>query len=180
MVAMFVWLVENATVFYWLLGLTSLGLAAAWWSTRQRQWLFALAGTAGGLAVVAPLSALVDTDEKRIHRIVQEMAQGARSKNLDKIFQHVSRNFTHNGRNIEQFRDQAQHHMRYGHTEDLQLSRVQLVSRQGDMATVEFWATSSEVQGIRCVAEFVREGEAWKLKGFKLFLSTSENEVRIP
>src|SRR5689334_22729679 len=98
---MFVWLVENASLFYWLLGLTALGLTAAWWSTRQRHLLLALAAVAAALGVVWLLSVLVDTDEKKINRVVQEMAQGARAKNVDKIFQHVSRSFAYYGRNFE-------------------------------------------------------------------------------
>ena len=177
---MFVWLVENAGLFYWLLGLTALGLFAAWWSTRHRKVLWAFGAVVGVIAAITLLSMFVDTDEKKITRIVAEMAQGVREKNVDKIFQHISMAFNYYGKDHEQFREYAKMHLRHGRADDLSLSRATLLSRQNGQAKAEFWVHSAEAQGIRCEADFVLENGQWKMKGFDLFLSTSGNKFILP
>jgi hypothetical protein len=175
---MFVWLVENAGVFYWLLGLTALGLAAAWWSTRQRNLLIALGAVIGALGLVWLLSLIVDTDQKRLQRITDEMVQGVRERKLDKVFAHVSSSFTWRSMNTQQFRDFAQQKLRQHSLDDLSISTVQLLKRRNGQATIEFWVHTAEAQGapVRCEIDFVQENGVWKMKGFDLYMANTGNK----
>jgi hypothetical protein len=175
---MLIWLVENAGPFFWLLGLTALALAAAGWTTRNRKIMLTLAAVVSLIAFLWLLSVLVETDEKRINRVVAEMVQGVREQKVDKIFQHVAKSFTRGGMKYDDFRNFAQQQLRHHAVGDLSASPVKLLSRQNGQAKVEFWVHIPEAGGapIRCEADFVQEEGVWKMQGFDLFMGNTGNK----
>jgi hypothetical protein len=182
------WLVDNATTVYFLLGLAALGLFALWWMNRRGKYLLALAVPLALIALTWLLTLFVVTDNRRLEQICQEIAHGIRKHNLDQVFKHISSSFNqanHRQMNKEELRNLAKSHMDRVGAEDVQFSKFSVgeVAREKKMAQVEFWVCGVEdLKGapIRCETTFVWEGDAWRMKGFKLFIANTGNQYPFP
>jgi hypothetical protein len=185
---MFSWLVDNATTVYFLLGVVALGLVAGWWMNRRGKYLIALVVPLGLAALVWLLSLLIVTDNVRLERACQEMAQGIRSRNLDQIFKHISKKFNranHQALDAAGLRDLAQRHLAQREGANVHFSRFSFVdvSRAKGSAQVQFWVHGAgDLEGlpVRCEADFVLEEDAWRMKGFLLFIGNTTNQYPFP
>ncbi|HEV3260952.1 MAG TPA: hypothetical protein VG013_29135 [Gemmataceae bacterium] len=188
------WLVENSSTVYLVLGIAALALAVGWWMspyedprdrarqrakqrrlTRKQLCLIGLAVVAGLCAGVWMLGRWVDTDSKRLVRIIEDMAAGVTQKDPDRVFKHVSEEFQYAGYKKSAFRALAEPHIRSGQVEDIQLNDFETkdVSRENRTGSVKFWVKAKGRDlyndlGWRCFATFVldKDGE-WRLKSLR-------------
>jgi hypothetical protein len=182
------WLVDNAATVYFLLGVIALALVALWWMNRQRGYLIALAVDAALIALVWLLTVLIVTDQSRLEQIGQDMAQGIRSRKVEQVFKHISKSFNranHRAMTVEELRQLAEQSLRRGDAEDVTFSKFRFgeISRAKRTAQVEFWVhgvREPESLPIRCEADFVLEGDDWRMKGFKLFIGNTGNQYPFP
>jgi len=190
------WLVDDPTEVLLVLALFALALGVFWWVRRgddfgkkKLSWLKGLKARrltrnqccAMGLTligflalVVVLISLLVVTDPKRIRRAIQEMSDGVKEGNLDKIFSHVSDQFRLMGQSKESYRPTVERYIRNG---DLTAISVwdfdeAQVSREKKEATIEFRVkpkgtmTGAELFYL-CRATFSLDSDGkWRLKTF--------------
>jgi hypothetical protein len=121
---------------------------------------------------------LVETDEEQIEHAVREMAEGARTRDVDRVFRHVSDSFrSPQGNDKERFKDFARRQMEHG-IEDVPVwdFLFEDVSRSTRTATVSFLfkvkgiriARSQEFSA-RCEAKFCLDPDGqWRLQSFQL------------
>lgn len=178
------WIADNAGAFYLLFGVTAIGLVAGWWMTRRGKLLLALIPLAGLALGVWLIARFTDTDQKRLQRIVEEMARGVREGNAQLIFRHISPSFSFRGMQVAQFRDYVERQLRNRRARDVTVSKFafEQVSRSEGKAKVEFWAHTDEAHGlpIRCEADFLFEEGEWRMSGFEIFQATPATCGRFP
>jgi hypothetical protein len=185
---MFWWLVDNAATVYFILGIAALGLFALWWMNRRGKYLLALVVPLALIGLTWLLTLLVVTDKHRLENTCQEIANGIRQRNLDLVFKHISSSFNqanHRQMNKEELRALARNHMDRRGTESVRFAKFSFgeVSRQKKTAQVEFWVYGvDDLEGapIRCETIFVWEEDAWRMKGFKLFVGNTGNQYPFP
>lgn len=176
------WVAENPTWFYLLLGIAALVLAARWWMTRNNKLLFGLIPVVALGVGVALIATFTDTDQKKIQRVVEAMAQGVRDGDAERIFRHISRNVRFRGKAFDEFRSYAERHLKAGRARDVSVSKFSFPqSPSAGKAKVEFWAQTEEAPGpIRCEADFVLEGDVWRMTTLELFVGNTTNTWPIP
>jgi hypothetical protein len=181
---MLAWLADNAGVLSLLLGLIALGLVAGWWMTRRAKLLLGLVPITLLALGVWLIARFTDTDKKRLERIVQEMAQGVREGNAQRILAHISSSFTFRSMQVGQFREYVERQLRNRRARDVTVSKFSFeeVSRSAGKAKIEFWAHTEEAHGlpIRCEADFLLESGRWKMSAFQIFQGNTRNTWPIP
>jgi hypothetical protein len=183
------WLVDNAGLFYFLLGLAALALAAAWWLNRQRKYLVGFAGVIGALVLIWLLGRLIVTDRQQLQRNVEEMAQAIGDNRPDNLVKHLARDFLY--QNLT--RETAESHIgdlirRFALTSVRIASfEVNQLSRSEGKATVGFraWVFSSLAeagQPFWCTADFVLEEGQWRMKAIRVYQGfvNTDQEIRVP
>ena len=178
------WLIENASLFYALLAIAALALIAGWWMTRQGQYLLGLVAVVLLGVGLWLLATFAETDQKRIKRLVEEMAAGVREGDENKILPHLSESFVFRNMKLDLFRGLVRRHLQNRRANDVTVSKFSFpkLSRDQGTAEVEFWAHTEETMGgpVRCEAEFVLEGEAWRMRKLELFIGNTRNVWPIP
>jgi hypothetical protein len=180
------WLVDHASLWFLFLGIAGLVIASLWWMTRRREYVWALAGLGAFIALLWLLTRFVVTDRMRIVDTVQTMAKAVQERKLDDFLEHVAQTFNHDGMNSQEFRQYLENRLKRYQVRTFTVSKVRAedVSRQTAAGKAEFWiqveGTWEEgVPPLRCESEFVLERDDWRLKGFRLFLGNTSNEIRL-
>jgi hypothetical protein len=183
------WLVDHAGLFYFLLGLAAVGLAAAWWLNRQVKYLLGAVFVIGLLFLVWLLGRLIVTDRQHLQRNIEEMAQAVGDNKPGEIVKHLAADFDYQGIKKSAAEDRLGSAIR-GH--GVTFVRVwgfdvEHLSRAEGKAIVEFQArvdtrANEPAFLCRCRTEFVLEGEKWRLRTFKILppLGSGDQEIRIP
>jgi hypothetical protein len=181
------WLVDHSALGYLFLGILVLVMACLWWINRKRQYLLGLIGAIGLVVVLWLLTLFVVTDRAQIVHSVQAMAQAIEQRNLDQFFKHVSSSFDHQGMNAQQFRGYVESQLQRYKVTSFSVSKIAAydVSRQAGKGNADFWISlegnwEGEVLPLRCETLFVLEANEWRLKGFRLFVSNTTQEFRLP
>ena len=179
---MFAWIADNAVICYLLLALAAFALAAAWWTTRQTKYLWFLAQVVLIAVAVWIVAKVGQTDSKRIQDLVEEMSQGVREGNAERIFQHISRTVQFHGMGLADFRSLAEGHLKRGRARDVEVSKFSFPERpRSGKAKVEFWAHTDEAPApIRCEADFALEEGVWRMTTLELFIGNTTNVWPIP
>jgi hypothetical protein len=192
-------LAENPVTVYAVLGALALLAGVVAWSSRdvriplgssrdrRKAPRTVSALLLGGLAilVLALLAGgvwltdrLVETDEEQIEHAVREMAEGARTRDVDRVFRHVSESFrSRQGNDKERFKDFARQHINHG-IEDVPVwdFHFEDVSRPKRTASVSFLFKVKGVRigraqefSARCEAKFHLDPDGqWRLQSFQL------------
>lgn len=180
---MLAWIAENAGVGYLLLATAAIAVAARWWMTRNNKYLLGLIPVALLAAGVWLIARTTETDQKRLERIVEQMAQGVREGDAQRIFQHVSKKVKFRDKAFDEFRAYAERHLKSGRAKDVTVSKTSVthVSRSAGKAKVEFWAHTAEAPApIRCEADFALEDGVWRMTTLELFIGNTTNTWPIP
>jgi uncharacterized protein YjeT (DUF2065 family) len=187
------WLIDDPTNVLFVLALLAIALGVLWWVRRSDDfgkkkvnWIKGLITCrvtlnqfcAMGLTLIAFLAIaelllyfFVPTDQKRIESAIQEMSDGVRQNNVDKIFAQISDRFS----NKESFRPVVKHYTDNGDiTEvaawDFEQARF---NQEKTEATIEFMIRpkgNMTHSPYRCVATFVKDPDRqWRLRGFRVF-----------
>jgi hypothetical protein len=170
------WLVDDPFVVYLLLAIVALCLGAAWWRSRQRQWLYGLAIIAGLFVIVMLLAHFVETDEKRIKRSLNEMVDAANRREVARLFENISDQFRIKSVDKATFRNAVRGLLERGEVTHIKVWDIDAVeiSRPKRAATVDFFASAKgpwlEGSFYRCRSRFVLDADnKWRLQTFELF-----------
>ena len=182
------WLVENPTPVYVILGLTALVLGYGLLVTRERRFALGLGIVAGLFVLVMLLDYLIVTDFEQIQQNVQTMTRGTVEKDLDRVFELISKDFHYHSMDKQSFRRFAGNVQRDWEVQDIKVWEFEAkeISRQKRTASVDFkikvegnWGSRKEY--FRCLAEFSFDADStWRLKGFKLFNPVVETNQEFP
>jgi len=171
------WLFEGHSSVYLVLATAAAILFALWWRTRQRK-------IALGLAVVVVLTGLYglldllrETDREQIIGNVQAMARAVKERNLDRAFDHISKDFNFREMGRDRFRRFAEDGIQRGGISEIEVWGFELkeVSRQKGTAEGEFKAKLRGSWGQfgpyhRCVVTFTWESDGkWRLKTLEVY-----------
>jgi hypothetical protein len=98
------YLLENYLFIYVLLGLAAVILGVLWWNTRKRGYL--IGGVIAALLIVTygAIRWNMESPSQQIERKIQEMADGVRKKELNKVFEYISEDFERKGATKQEFR----------------------------------------------------------------------------
>src|SRR5262245_48630629 len=108
------WLVEDPSTVYFLLGIAALVFGVLLWIRQERKWLYGIGVIAVLAALVALLDFLIVTDFERMQLNVKEMSGAVAKKDVDRIFSHISDRFQMAGRDKKGFRGWVQDRIKNG------------------------------------------------------------------
>jgi hypothetical protein len=189
------WLIDDPTLVYMMLAIVAIGLAVGWWRTRQRKLALGAGIAVLLIGVVWLLCFLIPTDAKKIAHALQEMSDGVRAHDLDRIFSQVSDQFQQGpptfGGSLDKaaFRQRSEGIIQDRSVEEVPIwdIKVEKLSRQERSAQVVCSAkpkgnwTSGAFYIIR--SQFVLDADGqWRMKGFEVCnpaVNTREG-IRIP
>jgi hypothetical protein len=181
------WIVDHATVFYLLLGLTALALGAIFWSTRRGGYLLAAGAALALIALVWLLTTIVITDRRQLYLNVQAMARGVEQGDPDKVFVHFSPEFRHGDQDLKSSRDRVTRAIRLKRVSDIHVwsFETEKLSREEKKARVTFlvrFFADGARHLYRCRLDFGFEDGHWRLRGFQVFnpLVNNEQPIQIP
>ena len=161
------WLVEDPSTVYFVLGIAALAFAVLLWIRQERRWLNALVAVAALAALVALLDHFIVTDFERIRLDVKDMADSVAKKDTDRVFTHISDRFRlgTGGGDKKFFRGWVQDRIKGGEVTELVVWDFQ----RGDISTekkegkvlflVKGRGPQLNDQYFRVVATFVLEGD---------------------
>lgn len=172
-------LLDEPTPAYVVLGVGLLVSAALWWRDRRRGELWAVGAFALALLGLIAAGVLIDTDAKRIDRVLRDMARATQDRDVGRIFSHVSETFAVAGMDKLEFRRLVER--RIGEVESFSLWDYQArdISRAERRAVVTFalkaHGQSWQAPFYRCRATFVLDPDGqWRLLNFDLFPPQSD------
>jgi hypothetical protein len=177
------WLVENARVLYILLGIVGVGLVLVWWNNRRAKYLGFVVGIVALIGLLWLLTQFHISDRKQIELNVLAMRDAILKKNADDLFKHVSKDFNYKGTDRETLYAAVKVLIGKLDVSDIGISsfRVEDVSREKKLARTSFLVTPHpDKQMFRAEADFVLEGDQWKLKTMRFYGPTGGQEMDIP
>ena len=170
------WIVEDPSTVYFLLGIAALVFGVLLWIRQERKWLYGLGAVAVLAALVALLDYLIVTDFERMQLHVKDMAGAVATKDVDRIFSHISPDFRKGGADKKLFRGLVQQAIKSGEVTELAVWEFE----RGDFAPdnkhakVLFLVKGrgphlGQKEYLRCVATFVLEPDGqWRMTTYEL------------
>ena len=182
------WFIDNANVLYILLGIIAAGLVVAWRFNQRVKFLGYAAGVLVVIGVLWLLTLFVPTDRKQVENNVNAMAKAVVDGKVDDLFKHISKDFAYKGKTREMLYEAARRSIQGNQISNVRITQVKVnESRAKKSAQVSFNVTAWAAQGetpypFLTKAEFVLEGEQWKLKTMKFFKAfvDTDQEIDIP
>jgi hypothetical protein len=176
---------DPSTTLYAILGVFSLVLGIVALRKQRRTDLINFAIPAVAFLALVIIDHLYESPREQIVVAVGEMEAGTQNKKLDDVFKHVSDKFQYKFQNVTMDKKGLQEKARQAESisswEGIKVNALTRDRfRQLDVDTAE---QRFDVQPLRlpgneyrfeCVATFKKEGEAWRLAGFKLFKDGQE------
>jgi hypothetical protein len=184
------WLIDNPSPVYLILTAVALALLVTLWVSRKRAFAVALGIVALLALLFAVLTLVLDTDQKRIRRALDDMEAGVQARDVDRIFKHVTRDFMLQGTSREAFRALATRVLKTGEVEDVRIwdledwnvNRPESAAR--GTARVSFKAKPKGVwdNGLYYLvkAVFVLEDGEWRLQSFEVFDPIADSNTPLP
>jgi hypothetical protein len=137
------------------------------------------------LGLVNPISDRVPWKEDPTGQIKQnvfDMVEGLRTKNLTRVFRHVSQDFQRKGANKENFRRNVESVIDALQANHMCVSDPDvIVDRARGAAQVEFliMRTEGATEFVRCLTKFIRDPDRqWRLKNIEVYLG--DHELGLP
>lgn len=171
-----VWLVENPTPVYVILGLAAIVLAYVWWARQENKVLIAVAVVIGLMVLVKLLDVLIVTDQEQVVLAVQDMAGSVQKKDVNRIFGLISEKFHAFGIDKAGFRKWVERRIHDADVTGLKVWDFEPTKEapQPNQRSILFLvkAEGHEQAGrtfFRCKATFVRDADGqWRLSGCEL------------
>jgi hypothetical protein len=178
------WFVDNANVLYVLFGIVAVGLLLIWRNNRQAKYLGFTAGVLVLIGLVWLATQFYVSDSKQIENNVNAMAEAVVAGKVDDLFKHISKDFVWKGKNRDLMYEGvkgaiAQHkitHVRISSFRAEDVSRAEKVAKTSFLVN----ATANKEILLRTEADFILEGEQWKLKTMRFYLPTGGQEIDLP
>jgi hypothetical protein len=182
---MFWWLVDNAKTAYFFLGITALVFIALWWMNRRAKYLIGVAVIAGLAALVWLLGLFIVTDRMQIRATLLAMKRGVEEGKPEAVFQHLSKQLTIDNMDRQSFEAQAGAFIERRRVHEIVLwdFDFEVPPDRTSKALVAFRARGIGDLGeawYLCRAEFVFEGNHWRMKTFRLFNPVADTDRPIP
>jgi hypothetical protein len=169
------WLVEDPSTVYFILGLVALGCAVGFWLRQERKYLTGLGIALVLVGLVALLDFLVVTDFERMKMHVEEMAKSVAKKDTDRICSHISDRFRVGVGDKTTFRRLIDNWMKKGEVTELIVWEFERsdISREKKQGKITFLVKGRgphlDQRYLRCIATFVLEADGkWRLSTFEL------------
>jgi hypothetical protein len=179
------WLIDNATGFCILLGIIAAGLVVVWRFNGRVKYL----GYAAGVLVIAGLiwllTLFIPTDSRQMETNVHEMARAVEEGKIEDLIKHVSKDFRYEQMTREDLRARAQDAIKRHAVTNIRISRFDAqVSPEKRTAKTTFLvaATADRDILVRAEADFVLEGDQWKLKTVQFYspIGNKDQPIRLP
>ena len=180
------WFVDNAPALYVVLGVIAAAFVAMCYLNKRVKFLAYAAGVLVLIAVVWLLAPFGASDAKQLKDNVHAMADAVERGNVDELFKHVSKDFSYKGWDRDLLYAAAQREMRAGRVKSLRITSFDVISlsRADQSATTSFLVrVSGDTEGFfRTQADFVLEGEHWKLKTMRFYNPAvdQDKEISLP
>jgi hypothetical protein len=184
------WLVEDPTPVYILLAVAVAVLAAAYWNTRKRAYLFGIAGVLLLAGAVWLIDFLVVTEREKLNATVASMGRALRALDTDRVFQHISESFEYGGMKKAGFQETVRRGIRQFQVQDLQIWNVEIrdLNPEKRTAKVEFnakakgnWSGGADYYLVE--ADFALEPDGqWRMRHFTLHnpFANTRDPIGIP
>jgi hypothetical protein len=183
------WLADNAKTLYVLLAIIAGGLVVAWRFNQQPKFLLYAAGALVALALLWLAVNTLPSDPKQLEDNVLAMANAFVEGKVDELFTHVSKEFNYKGMTRDRLYELAQRSKRDNRVSDVKISsfKIDEISRGNKLAKTRFrvsaWGAGSDQPYIFVTqADFVLEGEQWKLKTMRFYnpFVNQDQEIDLP
>jgi hypothetical protein len=182
------WLFDHPGVVYLALAIVAVIFVALFQWRRRGTHLIAAAVCVGVMVLFWLLSHWIMTDRKQIVVNVQRMAELVVARKPDELFRYVASDFRYKDMNREQFHDRVQQAMKAHHVQDIYVwdFEIERLSRPMLRAKVNFRASVDATDGgtymVLIRADFVLEGDTWKIQTMKLFnpVVNQDQPIEIP
>ena len=183
---MLAWLVDNANLVYVALGMIVLALGVSWWLDRRVRTLIIAAGVAALIALFWLLTLIVPTDRKQIEANLWAMTRAVIDKKPDDLVKHWTGDFSVKDlsrRELAKAVTQASERFKVG---EISLWEFDVKKLTDTEAEIWFRCAAKSNDGgaflALCKADFVKEGEAWKLKRIRFFnaVANTDQEISLP
>jgi hypothetical protein len=187
------WVIENSGTVYVALAAVAVVLLVAYWNTRQRRVLYAVAGTAALAGVVWLLTFLFAgiSDDLQIKDSIQAMRQAVQKRDTAALFRQIAADFRLNGQDREVFRGFVERVLQSGGVTDVEVwneehAKVTRGPGRGQgRATIEFSVKPkgnlNDAWFGECLATFVLEPDGkWRLQTFEVREPGRTQPVAIP
>jgi hypothetical protein len=170
------WLVDNALLWYLLLGCVLLAVLAYWWMTRRRPFLIAAGIVAGLIFFVWLLTRLVVTDRGQIEQKLRQMADALGEQKPAEVVKFLASDFHFGSITKQSVGPYLEREVRRAGVEEVRIREISIteLSRSDRRAEVEFLAlVFSRIQEggypCACKATFVLEGDDWRLQRLRVW-----------
>lgn len=180
------WFVDNANVVYIVLGLIVLALAVSWWLNRRVRTLVIAAGIIALAAVFWLLTILIPTDRKQIQANLWAMRQAVLDRKADDLIKHWAKDFRFQGRSRDDLARAIAAAASQFKVDNINLWEFDVKSLEDDKAEIWFRCVANAKDGgtflAICKANFVKEGELWKLQRAAFFqpIANTDQEIALP
>ena len=178
------WIVDNAFALYFVLGIVAAGLLLVWYNNRQIKFLGYAAAAVALIGVVWLVAHFFASDGKQLEQNVLEMRDAALARNVDDLFRHVSKDFRYKTMDRDMLYARVKVLIGKLNVTDIGITNFKIddVSREKRLATISFMVTPhpDREKTFRTEADFVLEGDQWKLKTLRFFGPAGGPEVDIP
>jgi hypothetical protein len=189
------WLLDNFALLILVLSIAALVFAFAWWRTRQRNYGLGAASAVALIGLVCLLVYLLpflfgETDSQQIERKIRAMAAAVKTRDLNRIFSHISERFDFHGLDKAAFRRKAVEAINARQVEEVvvwNFERGEIIREQGT-GNVRFMVKArgnfrGSEAGYPCIADFVLDPDGqWRMQGFQIFnpFVESNQPIQIP
>lgn len=177
------WLIDNANVVYFLLGMAALVLAVQYWLNRRVKPLFLAAVVIGFMILFWLLTLLVPTDRKRIQDAIHSMRDAILANNSKGLSQLWASDFKFQGLDRDELAKAVAKAGKNFSVTDIGLHDFDV--KKVEEKTAEIWfrfvghGQGGRFPG-RCKATFVREGVEWRLQSVTFLHPVADQEIPLP
>jgi hypothetical protein len=180
------WFVDNANALYVLLGVVAAGMAFAWRRNRQVKFLGYAAGPLVLIGLLLLMTRVVVSDAKQLELNVHAMADAVVAGNVDELFKHISKDFRFKEMTRDTLYAKTQRTIKADRIKYVQIKNfnVDEIARDKKLAKTRFRVIASADQESIFVtqADFVLEGDQWKLKTMRFYnpFVNQDQEIDLP
>jgi hypothetical protein len=161
------WFVDNANLWYVLLGMVALGFGTAWWLRRKTKYLLGTIVAVGVIFLLWLLTRLIVTDRQQLELDVRAMAAAVLASKSDVLLKHLANDFEFQGLKRQDIGDHAGQVAKRYRISDIVISAFDVEELKERSATVYFRATIHGPDGphmLGCRVFFVKENDQWRVK----------------
>ena len=181
------WLIDNATGIYLLLLVIAAGFVVAWRFNQRVKCLFIAVGVLVLLGLFWVLTLFITTDAKQLEGSVNAMARAVEAGKVDDLFKHVSKDFDYHTMTRDELYRLARKAIEGNKVNNISVKQFKVLdgSRSSKKARTSFVISGSAADFsffYRVEADFVLEGEQWKLKTMRFYnpAVNHDQEIRLP